>query len=67
MKVINEIAVLEIDGHDTYPDSRLRHIVVENHSIRSSDLVVLRVGGETVTVSARELRAGIDNATNAPR
>jgi len=60
IKVINEVNIYEINGEDTKsPDLPKLH--VESHW-NYSDRVTLLVGGIRYTVSARDLKAAIDNA-----
>ncbi len=65
IKVRNEVTVYETNGRET-SGCPLPAIAVESHWNRDS-MVVLMVGGQKVTVSARDLQAAIANATNVSR
>lgn len=58
IKVTNEIS--------TYDEPATQSVRVHSHW-NDSDRVVLELGGQKVTVLARELKAATDNATNTKR
>jgi hypothetical protein len=61
IKVKNEVKSYD-DNLDAHPEP----LVVENHW-NSDSMVVLYIGYQKVTVSARDLEAAIKNATNTVR
>lgn len=65
IKVSNEITIYEINGEKT-TIVPMPMMSVLSHWNQDS-LVVLDVADRKVTVSARDLRAAIDNATNVAR
>lgn len=64
IRVQSAMNIYEIDGTDT-SGLKLPQLLVESHWNRRN-LIVLDVGGKRYTVDADDLRAGIQNATNAP-
>lgn len=65
IKVSNIVTVYEVDGKET-TGIPMPTISVLSHWNRDS-MVVLELAGQRVTVSAQDIRAAIDNATNVSR
>ena len=66
MKVENTLDVYEVDDVEVKLGETKPTIIVKSHWNRDA-LVVLEVDDEKYTVSARELTAAIENATNTKR
>jgi len=65
IKVSNDITVYEIDGKET-SGVPLPKMSLVSHWNRA-ELIILIIDDKCVTVTARDLRAAIDNATNVNR
>lgn len=65
LKVSNEVTIYETDGKEC-KECPLPTMRVSSHWNRDS-MVVLEVGDQRVTVSARDIHAAIMNATNVAR
>jgi hypothetical protein len=63
MDVRSEISAYEVNG-EVVPDGNVR-VAVRSHRI-DHDFVVLEIDDRSVTVAARQLKAAVDNAQNAP-
>ena len=64
MKVTNELKIYEINGTDLgIKAAPFAVITVESHWNRD-ELVVIRCGDTSYTVSANQLQAALKNATN---
>ena len=65
IKVRNEVAVIETNGKETQGLERPLLIVASHWNW--DDRVELTVGGDRITVLARDLIAAVNNATNTRR
>ena len=61
IKVINEVKIYEINNKEV--DTLKNTLIVESHWNRD-DYVVLKFDDKEITVSARDLKYALDNATN---
>jgi hypothetical protein len=67
IKVESIVDCYEVDGQETPALSSKRpHIIVRSHWNRD-EFVVLEVEGKKFTLLAKDIRAAIANAVNAPR
>ena len=66
IKVDSELKIHEIDGKDE-PPVGCKKLHIHSHWNRNELVLIEFPGLAPVTVSARDLRAAIDNATNSGR
>lgn len=63
IEVVSRVKVYEINGCE--PRGTYKPLIVSNHRSFSDRVVIQWADGMCITVIARDLKAAIDNATNA--